>query len=49
MAAGFAHASGDIIITMDADLQNDPAGHTKAHREDERPRRGQRLEKEQAG
>ncbi|MEK6791421.1 MAG: glycosyltransferase family 2 protein [Deltaproteobacteria bacterium] len=25
MAAGFAHASGDIIITMDADLQNDPA------------------------
>ncbi len=25
MAAGFAHAGGDIIITMDADLQNDPA------------------------
>ncbi|MBI5236472.1 MAG: glycosyltransferase family 2 protein [Deltaproteobacteria bacterium] len=24
MAAGFEHASGDIIITMDADLQNDP-------------------------
>jgi dolichol-phosphate mannosyltransferase len=23
--AGFQHASGDIIITMDADLQNDPA------------------------
>lgn len=25
MAAGFEHASGDIIITMDADMQNDPA------------------------
>ncbi len=24
MAAGFDHAEGDIIITMDADLQNDP-------------------------
>lgn len=24
MAAGFDHAKGDIIITMDADLQNDP-------------------------
>ncbi|MBI5885257.1 MAG: glycosyltransferase family 2 protein [Deltaproteobacteria bacterium] len=24
MAAGFEYASGDIIITMDADLQNDP-------------------------
>ncbi|MBI5970731.1 MAG: glycosyltransferase family 2 protein [Deltaproteobacteria bacterium] len=24
MAAGFEHASGDVIITMDADLQNDP-------------------------
>ena len=24
MAAGFDHASGDIIVTMDADLQNDP-------------------------
>jgi dolichol-phosphate mannosyltransferase len=23
--AGFQHASGDVIITMDADLQNDPA------------------------
>jgi len=25
IAAGFEHAKGDIIITMDADLQNDPA------------------------
>lgn len=25
MAAGFEHATGDIIIPMDADLQNDPA------------------------
>ena len=25
MFAGFQHASGDVIITMDADLQNDPA------------------------
>ncbi len=25
MAAGFDYASGDIIVTMDADLQNDPA------------------------
>ena len=25
MAAGFAHARGDIIITLDGDLQNDPA------------------------
>ncbi|MGB7272344.1 MAG: glycosyltransferase family 2 protein, partial [Geitlerinemataceae cyanobacterium] len=25
MAAGFNYASGDIIITMDGDLQNDPA------------------------
>jgi len=25
MAAGFEYAQGDIIITMDADLQNDPA------------------------
>lgn len=24
MAAGFEHARGDVIITMDADLQNDP-------------------------
>ncbi len=24
MAAGFEHASGDVVITMDADLQNDP-------------------------
>lgn len=24
MSAGFDHATGDIIITMDADLQNDP-------------------------
>lgn len=24
-SAGFAHAEGDVIITMDADLQNDPA------------------------
>ncbi|MBI2413042.1 MAG: glycosyltransferase family 2 protein, partial [Deltaproteobacteria bacterium] len=24
MAAGFEYASGDIVITMDADLQNDP-------------------------
>lgn len=24
MSAGFKHASGDIVITMDADLQNDP-------------------------
>jgi glycosyltransferase involved in cell wall biosynthesis len=25
MAAGFEHATGDVIIPMDADLQNDPA------------------------
>jgi glycosyltransferase involved in cell wall biosynthesis len=25
MAAGIAHASGDVIVTMDGDLQNDPA------------------------
>ncbi len=25
-SAGFAYASGDIVITIDADLQNDPAG-----------------------
>lgn len=25
MSAGFAHAKGDVIITLDADLQNDPA------------------------
>jgi glycosyltransferase involved in cell wall biosynthesis len=25
MTAGFDHASGEVIITMDADLQNDPA------------------------
>ncbi len=25
MAAGFEYANGDIIVTMDADLQNDPA------------------------
>jgi len=25
MAAGFDHAEGDVIVTMDADLQNDPA------------------------
>lgn len=24
-AAGFAHASGDVVVTIDADLQNDPA------------------------
>src|SRR5205085_3688847 len=25
MAAGFDHARGDVVITLDADLQNDPA------------------------
>jgi len=25
MSAGFAHARGDVIVAMDADLQNDPA------------------------
>ncbi len=25
LAAGLAHASGDVIVTLDADLQNDPA------------------------
>jgi glycosyltransferase involved in cell wall biosynthesis len=25
LAAGFAHARGDIVVTLDADLQNDPA------------------------
>lgn len=24
MSAGFEHAKGDVIITLDADLQNDP-------------------------
>jgi glycosyltransferase involved in cell wall biosynthesis len=24
-AAGFAHSQGDVVVTMDADLQNDPA------------------------
>ncbi len=24
LAAGFAHARGDVVVTMDADLQNDP-------------------------
>lgn len=26
LSVGFAHASGDVIVTMDADLQDDPAG-----------------------
>ena len=26
LAVGFRHASGDVIVTMDADLQDDPAG-----------------------
>ena len=25
MAAGIEHAQGDVLVTMDADLQNDPA------------------------
>ncbi len=25
MAAGFEHARGDVVLTMDADMQNDPA------------------------
>lgn len=25
MAAGFEHAKGDVVVTMDADMQNDPA------------------------
>ena len=25
MAAGFDHANGDVIVSMDGDLQNDPA------------------------
>src|SRR6185436_5717653 len=25
MMAGFDHASGEIVVTLDADLQNDPA------------------------
>jgi glycosyltransferase involved in cell wall biosynthesis len=25
MAAGFAHATGDVVVPLDADLQNDPA------------------------
>jgi glycosyltransferase involved in cell wall biosynthesis len=25
LAAGFAHATGDVVVTMDGDLQNDPA------------------------
>jgi len=25
MAAGFKHASGDVVVTMDGDLQNDPS------------------------
>ena len=29
MSAGFDHASGDIIVTLDADLQNDQIG--RAH------------------
>ncbi|HWI41331.1 MAG TPA: glycosyltransferase family 2 protein [Verrucomicrobiae bacterium] len=25
LAAGFAHSTGEVVVTMDADLQNDPA------------------------
>ena len=25
LAAGFAHAEGDVVVTIDADLQDDPA------------------------
>ena len=32
MMAGIDHASGEIIVTIDADLQNDPAGHPDAAR-----------------
>ena len=27
MKAGFDHVHGNLIITMDADLQNDPQGY----------------------
>ncbi len=44
IAAGIDHAAGDVIVLMDADLQNDPADIPHAAREDRgRLRRGQRL------
>ena len=44
MAAGFDHASGEVIVPMDGDLQNDPADIAPPAREDRRGlRRRQRL------
>ena len=34
MMAGFDHARGEIIVTLDADLQNDPADIPHAARQD---------------
>ena len=34
MAAGIDHARGNILITMDGDLQEPPGGHSPVHRED---------------
>src|SRR5690606_24631766 len=36
MAAGFAHARGELVVTMDGDLQNDPADIGRLLRELER-------------
>ena len=32
LQAGFDHSTGDVLITMDGDLQNDPADIPKNYR-----------------
>ena len=36
MVAGIEEAAGEVIVTMDADLQNDPRRHSAAARQDRR-------------